>query len=116
MKISEFLSEYFQFLVVKFSIYLIRCVFVMLVRNVALPGLFSYVFVLFVLPLGIIGRLCSVIVALLQHFLSIIFFQNICRDVNNIWVVPSVKVSSRKSVFDMRKVCGFRSPCACAKL
>ena len=30
MKISEFLSENFQFLEVKFSIYLNRCVFVML--------------------------------------------------------------------------------------
>ena len=57
MKISEFLSEYFQFLVVKFSIYLNRRVFVMLVRNVrsvALPGLFSYVFFYLFFLLGLL--------------------------------------------------------------
>ena len=32
-KISEFLSEHFQFLVVKFSLYLNRCVFVMRIQT-----------------------------------------------------------------------------------
>ena len=54
MKNIRFLSRNFHFLVVKFSVYLNRHVFVM--------GLFAR-------PLSVIGRLCSVIVALHGHSL-----------------------------------------------
>ena len=48
MKISEFLSENLQFLVVKFSIYLNRCVFVMSARQqVGEGGMFIFLLFLY---------------------------------------------------------------------
>ena len=68
-KYQSSLSENFQFLQAKLSIYLNRRVFVM--ELIALLGLCTVCHGLLVLPFGVIGRLWSVIVAIMHLFANI---------------------------------------------